>query len=1198
MKGINAIVIFLSLLNYFTIKAMTTPTSNWVLDIKNENNSDEIIELKPGVLTKIILTVHHEDNIDIIDRSFDKTVFTISSKDNDNIMFYPNEQLNIIPSMALEYIAYIGLKCDHSITSDDYTVEFDVKIKNLNGKNTNYGNLIINPVSIKINNAITYIEIEPIETNLGEKGYSLFKIANEIYNMEKITINSEGNNNQNFIIDDIEIDAFKNRKKFGNTENENHGILFDSKFGTKLEYSRLKGETNTTFNLVIENDNNKRKCFDINPKSSNVKININNKKILTLNYSVQEAVLYSIENVTPKRDKTNNIQFKMNIPVAPVIINCELTGEGNNGEKEVIKYKDYIINSGQNIIKFDKLNSNKEYSGECQFSSVSFSETTFKISIGKKEKNNIDVVPLYPSRNSYSRDQCLEFKFSYENKYTLKEQMNKFSDFAVKLCNKTMSEDENVISRIMGKYICEKEEINSDDDYLNDKTFICISSSPTYNPENIEEDDIDKSKAYFSKHINKFIGLVNTTTKINNLFEEDTFDLKLIGIKSYYDLNPPDINKIKLEVNTDGGMSKKNRLYFKISSSNEQPIECFYNKNMKNNEKKKLINLYKNNGDHQSIILSENEVKTFETKINGNSKKNKDMYPLYFNCYNLLGTKIRDEQTGIFNAYTYLFSNIEDQSIVVKQNGKIKCEKKKNKMNPNCLKRQYNNLDEIIKTKMPETEGDEEIEKFSQLSNSAQMDILDEMFDNFDYEMANIHNSTQIVQNLIKKERYLTNRDCSFYANVSSRNSLSEINNTEYKNCREHKKIKQKKIIDYLKGNFNCKYFSLLISKNGISKDVEENIKYIVLFLDEITNNADSFAEGDSEFLFNIITCIQENYEGYWNQVNDYLKEKGTLDVSISAIKKDISNYLIDSMSNLVKVLHYDEIDNYISEDDKNITKKGLMSYKRGKEVHNNIKNFMKNYNEFGDGTYNLSDSFIINVTVNNDGKNSLQNEDEKVIIYEDKGIILLLHPQSMMKYYNAYAIQVINYESPLISIKANNNIYNAFMSITLYDNKGKEIKINDIPEDIRPNILYDKTVHKYMNSCLFYNEEIEDLSDDGVSVNKNYIYNGKEYLRCTAEHLTCFTAGNYFVKTTSTQPKSNKNSNNNSKNSSNNNSNSNFNDISHNKKVIVALIILGSIFVVLLILVILICIVKKIRKRNNSIYKIRKKIEEIELAS
>ena len=238
----------------------------------------------------------------------------------------------------------------------------------------------------------------------------------------------------------------------------------------------------------------------------------------------------------------------------------------------------------------------------------------------------------------------------------------------------------------------------------------------------------------------------------------------------------------------------------------------------------------------------------------------------------------------------------------------------------------------------------------------------------------------------------------------------------------------------------------------------------------------------------------------------------------------------------------------------------------------------MKYFNEFGDGIYNLSDSLIINVNVNNDykelDKNNSLEDDEKAIVYKDKGIVLLLRPQSMMKYYNAYAMQILNYESPLISIKGTNktnNAYNTFISITLYDDKGNEIKIDNIPEDIRPTILYDKRIHYYMNKCYFYNEEIEDLAEDGVSINTSYIYNGKPYLKCTAEHLTCFTAGNYYFHTTSNVGKTYENV---------------------DQRRAMALILLAGILFAISIIVLLIIVVKKKRKNDDA----KTQLAEIEL--
>ena len=651
---------------------------------------------------------------------------------------------------------------------------------------------------------------------------------------------------------------------------------------------------------------------------------------MALDDSIKQEILRSFDNITPKKDKTNNIQLKFNLPVSPVIVECELEGEGKDDEEDEIKYKDYFLYSGENLIKFNDLKPNLEYEGECVISSLTFQSTRIKITFGNEK----------------------------------------------------------------------------DIDYIS-----CLYPSSTSNDTAVNEND-----------------------KTDNV--TDTVD-----------------------VHND---SEQNNVY-------------------------------------------------------------------------------------------------------------IRCADKKNKMNPICLKKRYNNLYNILETKMPETDVNNEIETFSKLSDSEQMDLLDDIFKNFDEEIEKNDNSTQIIRNIINKEKYLVNIDCSNFANERIDNSLKEIDNKEYKNCRENKKVKQKKIIQYLKCNIDCNYLSFLISKNGISDNVEYNLKYLFLLVEEVTNNADSFNQGDSEVLMNMTTCLQENYEVYWNQVQEYLKEKETPDITITTIKKDISNLLISSIANLVKVLHFDEIDNYISDDEKNITSKGLMASKKGKQIHKSIKQFMKNFNEFGDGLYNLSDSLIINITINDEYKeaeNKTSLEEEKVIKYEDQGIILLLKPQSMMKQYNAYAIQLINYDSPLISIKSNNdtndNVLNTFISITLYDKEGNEIKIDKIPKDIRPKILYDKEYYKYMNTCYFYNEEIEDLSENGVLINDNYTFEGREYLQCTAEHLTCFTAGKYYDNP----------------------------NISKKELPIIMFIILGGILAVILIIVLIICIVKKVKKKRRK----ERKVANIEL--
>jgi methyl-accepting chemotaxis protein len=190
---------------------------------------------------------------------------------------------------------------------------------------------------------------------------------------------------------------------------------------------------------------------------------------------------------------------------------------------------------------------------------------------------------------------------------------------------------------------------------------------------------------------------------------------------------------------------------------------------------------------------------------------------------------------------------------------------------------------------MTETDENEELDKFNKLSYSSKMDVLDEKFNNFEEEIGKLEESSQIITNLINKEKMLIDKDCSIYADGSRNNSLNEINNIEYKKCRENKKMKQKKIIEYLKDNFSCKSLSSLISKDGISKNIEDNIKYIVLLIEEVTNKVDSFSEGDSKVLLNMITCIQENFEDYWKQLKEYLDERGVSNITISEVKQDIS---------------------------------------------------------------------------------------------------------------------------------------------------------------------------------------------------------------------------------------------------------------------------------------------------------------------
>ena len=119
------------------------------------------------------------------------------------------------------------------------------------------------------------------------------------------------------------------------------------------------------------------------------------------------------------------------------------------------------------------------------------------------------------------------------------------------------------------------------------------------------------------------------------------------------------------------------------------------------------------------------------------------------------------------------------------------------------------------------------------------------------------------------------------------------------------------------------------------------------------------------------------------------------------------------------------------------------------------------------------------------------------------------------MKRANAYSMQIVRYDSPIMPIKTSGNkddsTLDTFVSITLYDKNGTEINIDDLPENIRPKIIYNRSYHKYLKHCFFYDETKKDLSEKGMTLKDNVAYKGEKFFECSSKHLTSFTAGNYY---------------------------------------------------------------------------------------
>ena len=151
-----------------------------------------------------------------------------------------------------------------------------------------------------------------------------------------------------------------------------------------------------------------------------------------------------------------------------------------------------------------------------------------------------------------------------------------------------------------------------------------------------------------------------------------------------------------------------------------------------------------------------------------------------------------------------------------------------------------------------------------------------------------------------------------------------------------------------------------------------------------------------------------------------------------------------------------------------------------------------------------------------NKGINITLDNETKIISIPNKNIIIRLYSNYMIKKYNAKTLQILVFDSPLISIKSfekeakTSDSVNTFISIILYNERGEEIPIKSIKKEFRPQILYLKDKYKSLKKCFYYNEDKNELETDGISFDDNFEYNGKKYIKCVSKHLTAFTAGTY----------------------------------------------------------------------------------------
>ena len=451
------------------------------------------------------------------------------------------------------------------------------------------------------------------------------------------------------------------------------------------------------------------------------------------------------------------------------------------------------------------------------------------------------------------------------------------------------------------------------------------------------------------------------------------------------------------------------------------------------------------------------------------------------------------------------------------QESSVNCNENKN--HPSCLKEDSNQIFEEMKSSVPDFINNmrNQSDSFSQLNNEEQMDKLNKEKSSLE-TMKNTFKSDQspekrkdMMEKATEIAEYLTKKDCSNSVNSSSSDILAD---STFQECRNQKKEIMTDIISLVKDYVQCENIDDLIS-TGVSEDKQENFKYILFLIYEVSSNPDSLKKGESEILYNVTLCLQENFDTYWTSVESDITEE---DIVKADVKQDVSLILIKTLSNLVNVHHYDEIDGYLDEGIK-MSDNGLMKNEQAKKIHKGMLEFAQKFHDFGNATYNISSSMNISILKFDDLNDANLLNEEQVYNLSDKGIFMKFKPRKMLQDNDGNIVQFIAYDSPLVSINSSNednNIVRDFVSLAIFNEKGEEINITDLPEEARPEIFYAQNQNKSMKMCFFYNESKDDLDTNGMA-GENVTVEGEKYLKCSSWHLTSFTASYSTASSTST---------------------------------------------------------------------------------
>lgn len=200
-------------------------TSSWKLSIKDENNKSSLINLLPGIFTKVTLVLTNENGEEAFDDSTSPISFKISLN-NENLVSV-SDSYTLTPSESLIYSVYIGIKCGQTL-SDTKTI---FSVKSTSGAAT----LTIDGANLSLSSEKAKIDIEPLMSEIAEQSYNLFKVNKEPYNIEDIKLVPKlSEQTDDFTFENIILDKYDGiRGEYSSLNSLTNGILKKFKFGTK-----------------------------------------------------------------------------------------------------------------------------------------------------------------------------------------------------------------------------------------------------------------------------------------------------------------------------------------------------------------------------------------------------------------------------------------------------------------------------------------------------------------------------------------------------------------------------------------------------------------------------------------------------------------------------------------------------------------------------------------------------------------------------------------------------------------------------------------------------------------------------------------------------------------------------------------------------------------------------------------------------